>query len=77
MIEGVATFWTAETPYNVSIELHASEGANAQLYMELCAKAEIPRSLVNAMLTENVRKSLGHFLFGNVYDVVEIKEGDT
>jgi len=26
--------------------------------MDLCAKAEIPRSFVNAMLTENVRKSL-------------------
>ena len=58
LIGGVATFWTAETPHNVNVEFHASESAQATLYMALCDKAEIPRSLLNAMLAESVRNSL-------------------
>ena len=57
LIGGIATFWTAETPYNVNVEFHASEGANATLYAALCEKAEIPRSILNNMLTEHVRNS--------------------
>ena len=59
LIEGIATSWTAETPHNVSVNVHVSESASAMLYTALCDKAEIPRSLFNAMLAENVKNSPG------------------